>query len=99
MLLTWIYIDTELTEYSPHSFGRLTTVDRDITARCLVIMNRADPSLIDYMQYTIDNTPVELGENYVLAKTFGQTLLENCREMIGQPPLYRDGQCSRILHL
>ena len=28
------------------SFGRLTTVDRDITARCLVIMNRADPALV-----------------------------------------------------
>ncbi|GAA5926751.1 trifunctional fatty acid synthase subunit FAS2 [Sporobolomyces koalae] len=71
-------------------FGRLTTVDRDITARCLVIMNRADPALIDYMQYTIDNTPVHLGEKYVLAKQFGQTLLDNCREMIGQAPLYKD---------
>ncbi|BGP33270.1 fatty acid synthase alpha subunit Lsd1 [Rhodotorula toruloides] len=71
-------------------FGRLTTVDRDITARCLVIMNRADPSLIDYMQYTIDNTPVERGEHYVLAKQFGQQLLDNCREMIGQAPLYKD---------
>ena len=79
-----------------YSFGRLTTVDRDITARCLVIMNRADPSLIDYMQYTIDHTPVELGENYALAKQFGQTLLENCREMIGQPPLYRDGESQVV---
>lgn len=42
------------------------------------------------MQYTIDNTPVELGEKYVLAKQFGQTLLDNCREMIGQAPLYKD---------
>jgi fatty acid synthase subunit alpha len=72
-------------------FGRLTTVDRDITARCLVIMNRADPALLDYMQYTIDNTPVERGEKYVLAKQFGQQLLDNCREMIGQAPLYKDG--------
>jgi len=30
------------------SFGRLTTVDRDITARCLVIMNRADPALVSF---------------------------------------------------
>jgi hypothetical protein len=42
------------------------------------------------MQYTIDNTQVGLGENYVLAKQFGQALLENCREMIGQAPLYKD---------
>ncbi|GAA5924777.1 hypothetical protein JCM1841_004145 [Sporobolomyces salmonicolor] len=71
-------------------FGRLTAVDRDITARCLVIMNRADPALLEYMQYTIDNAPVEKGEKYVLAKQFGQTLLDNCREMIGQAPLYKD---------
>jgi len=44
------------------------------------------------MQYTIDHTPVELGENYVLAKQFGQTLLENCREMLGQAPLYKDSE-------
>lgn len=44
------------------------------------------------MQYTIDNTPVERGENYALAKQFGQTLLENCREMLDQAPLYKDSK-------
>lgn len=47
---------------------------------------------IDYMQYTIDNTPVEKGENYALAKQFGQTLLENCREMLDHAPLYKDSE-------
>lgn len=28
-------------------FGRLTTVDREITSRCIAIMNRADPTLIE----------------------------------------------------
>jgi len=70
-------------------FGRLTTVDRDITARCLVIMNRADPGLIDYMQYTIDTAP-DKDENYIRAKQFAKDLLDNCREMIGQAPLYKD---------
>lgn len=46
------------------------------------------------MQYTIDHTPIELGENYVLAKQFGQTLLENCREMLGQAPLYKDSESA-----
>ena len=27
-------------------YGRLTTVDRDVTRRCLIIMNRADPALV-----------------------------------------------------
>ena len=35
-------------------FGRLKTVDREITARYIVIMSRADSQLITYMQYVID---------------------------------------------
>ncbi|CAH7689739.1 fatty acid synthase subunit beta [Phakopsora pachyrhizi] len=71
-------------------FGRLKTVDRDITAKCLVIMNRANPALIDYMQYYLDNTDASKGEHYRLAKEFGQMLLSNCREAVGTAPLYRD---------
>ncbi|SGZ13233.1 BQ5605_C028g10557 [Microbotryum silenes-dioicae] len=92
----WVRQDA-LTMWMDILFGRLTTVDRDITARCIVIMNLAltflpvrDINQIKYMQYTIDNTPVHLGENFVLAKQFGQQLLDNCKEMIGQAPLYRD---------
>lgn len=51
---------------------------------------------IDYMQYTIDNAPIERGENYALAKQFGQTLVENCREMIGQAPLYKDSESLAV---
>ncbi|KAF8753393.1 fatty acid synthase [Rhizoctonia solani] len=29
-------------------------------------------------------------ETYALAKQFGQQLIDNCREVLGQPPLYRD---------
>lgn len=71
-------------------FGRLKTVDRDITAKCLVIMNRANPALIDYMQYYLDHTDAGKGETYRLAKEFGQMLLSNCREAVGTAPLYRD---------
>ncbi|KAI7955320.1 hypothetical protein MJO28_005720 [Puccinia striiformis f. sp. tritici] len=71
-------------------YGRLKTVDRDITAKCLVIMNRANPALIDYMQYYLDHTDASKGERYHLAKEFGQMLLSNCREAIGTAPLYRD---------
>ena len=41
----WVRQDA-LTMWMDILFGRLTTVDRDITARCLVIMNRADPALV-----------------------------------------------------
>ncbi|KIJ51487.1 hypothetical protein M422DRAFT_203704 [Sphaerobolus stellatus SS14] len=70
--------------------GRLTAVDRDITARCIAIMNRADPALLQYMQYHIDKVDPSRGETYKLAKDFGQELIHNCREAAAQPPLYKD---------
>ncbi len=60
-------------------FGRLTTVDLEVTAHCIAIMNRADPAK---------------GETYATAKKLGQELLDNCRGIVGQPPLYRDGEMS-----
>jgi fatty acid synthase subunit alpha, fungi type/fatty acid synthase subunit beta, fungi type len=78
--------------------GRLTTVDREITARCIAIMNRADPALLDYMQYHINSCDPTRGETYRLAKEFGQQLIQNCREAVGQPPLYKDG-ASLIQHV
>ncbi|KAI0787467.1 fatty acid synthase [Fomes fomentarius] len=85
----WVRQDALLMFYDI-IFGRLTTVDREITARCIAIMNRADPDLLAYMQYYIDKCDPERGETYKLAKQFGQQLIDNCREVVGNPPLYRD---------
>ncbi|KAF9485144.1 fatty acid synthetase alpha subunit [Pholiota conissans] len=71
-------------------FGRLTTVDREITARCIALLNRADPDMLQYMQYNIDRTDPSKGETYRLAKEFGQQLINNTREVIGTPPVYKD---------
>ncbi|KIY43927.1 fatty acid synthase [Fistulina hepatica ATCC 64428] len=71
-------------------FGRLTTVDREITARCIRLLNRADPDLVTYMQYHIDQVDPTKGETYKLAKTFGQQLIDNTREAVGIPPVYKD---------
>lgn len=71
--------------------GKLTTVDREITARCIDILNRADPDLYQFMQYNVNACDPTLGENYALAKQFGQQLIENCREVVNKAPLYRDG--------
>ncbi|EJU05022.1 fatty acid synthase [Dacryopinax primogenitus] len=71
-------------------YGRLTTVDREITAKCIAIMNRADPALLRYMQYRIDQVDATKGETYRLAKEFGQQLLDNCKEVVTEPPRYKD---------
>src|SRR5215471_4903084 len=63
-------------------FGRLTTVDREITARCIALLNRADPEMLTYMQYNINHCDPTKGENYKLAKDFGQQLINNTREVI-----------------
>ncbi|KAI9783021.1 MAG: 3-oxoacyl-[acyl-carrier-protein] synthase [Peltula sp. TS41687] len=71
-------------------FGRLTAVDREIVSRCIRIMNRSNPTLLDFMQYHIDNCPAERGETYQLAKELGHQLIENCKDVLSLPPVYKD---------
>ncbi|KAJ7019830.1 fatty acid synthase [Mycena alexandri] len=47
-------------------------------------------TLLAYMQYNIDHCDPSKGDNYKLAKNFGQQLIDNTREAIGQPPVYKD---------
>jgi fatty acid synthase subunit alpha len=41
-------------------------------------MNRADPTLLEYMKYHIDNVDASKGPTYEKVKKFGQILLDNC---------------------
>jgi len=99
----WVRQDAILMFYDI-LFGRLTTVDREITARCIAIMNRADPDLIKFMEFMVNQCDPAKGETYATAKKLGQELLDNCRGVVGQPPLYKDGEMSfrsihQILHV
>ncbi|TFK75163.1 fatty acid synthase [Pluteus cervinus] len=85
----WVRQDALLMYYDI-IHGRLTTVDREITARCIALLNRADPELLTYMQYHINQCDPSKGETYQLAKQFGQQLINNTREILGQPPVYKD---------
>lgn len=79
-----------LSMYYDIIFGRLKAVDREIVSQCIRIMNRSNPLLLDFMQYHIDNCPTERGETYQLAKELGQQLIENCRDVLGEAPVYKD---------
>ncbi|KAL9121605.1 MAG: hypothetical protein Q9187_001832 [Circinaria calcarea] len=79
-----------LSMYYDIIFGRLTAVDREIVSRCIRIMNRSNPTLLDFMQYHIDNCPTERGETYQLAKQLGEMLIANCKDVIGQAPVFKD---------
>jgi len=87
----WVRQDALLMYYDI-IHGRLTTVDRELTARCIALLNRADPELLTYMQYNIDRCDPSKGETYALAKQFGQQLIDNTKQVIGQPPVYKDGK-------
>jgi fatty acid synthase subunit beta len=69
----WVRQDA-LVMYYVIIFGRLTTVDREITGRCIALLNRADPDILSYMQYNIDQCDLSKGETYQLPKQFGQLL-------------------------
>ena len=79
-----------LSMYYDIIFGRLKAVDREIVSQCIRIMNRSNPTLLQFMQYHIDNCPTERGETYQLAKELGQQLIENCKEVLNQNPVYKD---------
>ncbi|KAL3469376.1 hypothetical protein BJX99DRAFT_75054 [Aspergillus californicus] len=79
-----------LSMYYDIIFGRLRVVDREIVSQCIRIMNRSNPLLLEFMQYHIDNCPTERGETYKLAQELGEQLIENCKEVLGVSPVYKD---------
>ncbi|KAF1953560.1 fatty acid synthase subunit alpha reductase [Byssothecium circinans] len=88
-----------LSMYYDIIFGRLKAVDREIVSRCIQIMNRSNPLLLDFMQYHIDNCPTERGETYELAKELGQQLIENCKDVLNEAPVYKDVAMPTAPHL
>ncbi|KAF9509535.1 hypothetical protein BS47DRAFT_1301318 [Hydnum rufescens UP504] len=59
-------------------YGCISTVDHEITAWCIAIINCANKSLLEYMQYYADHCDPGCGEMYQLGKEFGQQLINNC---------------------
>ncbi|KAF1365310.1 hypothetical protein EJ07DRAFT_96200 [Lizonia empirigonia] len=88
-----------LTMYYDIIFGKLKAVDREIVSRCIAIMNRSNPLLLDFMQYHMDHCPTERGETYKLAKELGQQLIDNCRDVLNQAPVYKDIAVPTAPHL
>ena len=88
-----------LSMYYDIIFGRLKAVDREIVSRCILIMNRSNPALLDFMQHHIDHCPTERGETYQLAKMLGEQLIDNCRDVLGEAPVYKDVGVPTAPHL
>lgn len=70
--------------------GVLKNVDRELVTEAINIMNRSNESLIKFMEYHISHTEEEKGENYKLAKSLGEQLIENCKQVLNLDPVYKD---------
>jgi hypothetical protein len=73
-------------------FMTSSSVDREITARYIALINRADPDMLRYMQYNVDHVDSSKGDTYKLAKEFGQQLIDNTWELAGKTLVYKDGK-------
>jgi fatty acid synthase subunit alpha, fungi type len=87
----WVrQLEDALLMYYDIIFGRFsTTVDREITVRCIALLNRADPDMLQFVQYNIDQCDALEEETYKLAKEFHRKLIDNTREVIGKPHVQR----------
>eukprot|EP01127_Copromyxa_protea_P004216 TRINITY_DN14111_c0_g1_i1.p1 TRINITY_DN14111_c0_g1~~TRINITY_DN14111_c0_g1_i1.p1 ORF type:complete len:3881 (+),score=986.19 TRINITY_DN14111_c0_g1_i1:27-11669(+) len=77
-------------------FGRLKNVDRNVTTKCLHVMNRSFQHLVDFMEYHIFKSPEMTGidgsimEQKLLARQYGTMLIDEVRQSMARPPLYKD---------
>eukprot|EP01117_Protostelium_nocturnum_P000846 TRINITY_DN1109_c0_g1_i4.p1 TRINITY_DN1109_c0_g1~~TRINITY_DN1109_c0_g1_i4.p1 ORF type:complete len:3931 (+),score=1672.78 TRINITY_DN1109_c0_g1_i4:607-12399(+) len=85
----WVRQDMMLMWYDI-IFKKLTTVDREITNRCINIMNRTTDATLQLLQFYIQKMETNSGDSYDLAKKLATTLLENCKEVVQNAPRYRD---------
>ena len=78
--------------YYDFIFGRVSTVDRDLMNQAIHLMNRTDDAeaVIDFMEYYIQKCPEERGENYALAKSLGQILIDHCKLALTEDPVYKN---------
>ena len=53
--------------------------------------------MLQFMQYNINQCDASKGETYRLTKEFGQKLIDNTREVIGKPPMYKDSCGSALI--
>ena len=72
------------------SDGPSSALSRELTAKCISIINRADPDLVTFMKAQLGKVDPSLGPTYALLDHFGAELVANCEEAIGTPPLWKE---------
>ncbi|KDN47731.1 thiolase-like protein [Tilletiaria anomala UBC 951] len=75
---------------SAWSDGPSSALSRELTAKCISIINRADPDLVRFMKAQLAKVNPEQGPTYALLDHFGAELVANCEEAIGTPPVWKE---------
>ena len=83
------------TLYNDIIFGRLVNVNRDVTAKCLHVMNRSSPDLLKFMEQLLRQLSKLLytegrEASIELAKKYSNMLIEQVKYALSLPPLYKD---------
>ncbi len=77
--------------------GHLVNVNRDVTAKCLHVMNRSFPELVDFMESLLSQVPRMLSSadeqaqsSLHLAITYGRMLVDQVKGSLDKLPVYKD---------
>lgn len=72
--------------------GPSSALSRELTAKCISIINRSDPDLVEFMQAQLSTINPSKGPTYELLDYFGAELVANCKEAVatGQAPLWKE---------
>ncbi|KAJ3495490.1 hypothetical protein NMY22_g19933 [Coprinellus aureogranulatus] len=63
-----------------------------------LVFSTSLPSWSPYMEYYIDNCDPNKGATYKLAKEFNFEFIKNTKEVLGQPPVYKDVTFPTVPH-
>jgi len=80
------------------SDGPSSALSRELTAKCISIINRADPDLVKFMKAQLGKVDPSLGPTYALLDHFGAELVANCEEAIGTPPVWKEVHAPTAPH-
>ena len=72
-------------------FGRLTEVDREVTQKCIFLMNRSEKSFVEMFDFYMKKCATKREKpTYNMCYELGTVLANNCRESMTVSPSFKD---------
>jgi hypothetical protein len=71
--------------------GKITDVDRNVTARCISIINRATDDVLAAIQFLCGTLQNRSGTRFEIWRRLGNILIENCRQSLNEKAICKTG--------